>query len=672
MLYGVSLMSSNEKVVLIALAFGAFGCDDELPPIAPTVVPDAQMIDAGPRDMDSAGDGGPDGGSVEACAAGGPTVDLETPTPATDPVADEVVVGPFASVGCRVARSAGADALPVDPESVVIEMLGAAGEVLASPAVTAEGDLFRAQLNVAAVPNGPVTFRCTAFDVGAEPRCGRDEVATFVDNGPSIELSSPAADSIHRSRILLRYRVEPSPLADGDSEAEVASHTLVVAGAAITATREGDEWVADVDLEDRARFPERLRGAYELAIEATNSRTPEAATRRYAQGFTVDTLGPTIDIVSPSSGELVGGTVVVEATISDESNVDDSSVVLRAAGMDFPMTRVVGTDTFRASFDASVFPTTVVELTLNVTAGDVVGNSRTASLSVKLDAVAPILSLDPPLVREARTQGGVVLCSALFDPVGADSAGDGDVVGTTPELRVRAHDLANSSFGGAGTVVFYAGLDTVDVLVLDDTSVPFLVDQDSDGTCDAINPAVEPDPSDPGSAVLIQMQAISARGSAFYGDPDPTMTPSAPAGAYAGGVFGECSPGTATSPPPPICSASSDLIRVIERADSREATIYGKPPISADVCVGDSWDFAGAGVSEGWACVVARGTDELGNVGISPPLRICLTDGVGPNPCPGPIGTTVPEAMRPSCTDSCAPPASFADYPSLQQIGPAP
>ena len=662
-------LSRRDSVAFLSLLLSIGGCGDDVPPRAPES--DMQRVDQGPVDLGTGDDGGADGSMPMACSdPGGPTVTVLAPDPASDPVADDIVVGPFGEVRCQVGRGAGAGSEPIDPESVTIEVLDEGGSLLASPAVTADGDVYIAQPNLSAVPNGPVVFRCSATDTAEEPRCNSGEVTTFVDNGPSIEVISPADGSIHAQRMLLRYRIDEAPLTDGDTEAAVAGHTLVVGGATVTPTVEGDELVADIDFSDRSVYPEALSGDYELTIEATNGRTPDAATARHTQAFVVDTDGPTIVIDRPADGELVGGTVVVEATITDMAGVDPSTVVLRAAGLDFPMTRAVGTDEYRASFDASSFPTTVVELTLNITAEDVVANSSTVGLSVKLDAVPPLLDLDPPDVREAKLVSGEMQCSTLFDPVGADSVNDGQIRGTTPELRVRAWDVSNSSFGGAGTVIVYAGIDSVEVLVLDDSTQPLLVDSNSDGVCDAVSPAAEPDPADPDSAVRIEMAPISPRGNGYYNDPNPTVT-GTPTEAY-GAVFDACVDGESSTIPSPLCSVTSPLTVAIDRPDSGDAAIYGKTPVTTDTCLGDSWDFVGAGIDEGWACVVARGRDSLGNVGVSPPLRVCLSDGVGADPCGGAVLDVLPEGMRPSCTDGCTLPPTFDDFPGLQRIGPAP
>ena len=99
-----------------------------------------------------------------------------------------------------------------------------------------------------------------------------------------------------------------------------------------------------------------------------------------------------------------------------------------------------------------------------------------------------------------------------------------------------------------------------------------------------------------------------------------------------------------------------------------EATIYGKPLITNLTCVGDAFDFQGS-IDEGWSCLAVRSEDNLGNVGVSRPLRACFRADDGGMVCPGPVGTIVTEGM-PSCTDGCMMPRSYRDDPSYQLFNP--
>ena len=663
---------------LVVVGMG-MGCDSGPPGFIEMGAVDFAGFDGGPTDQgtDAAADLSSDIGTsdlgadvsdmlmVEGCAdPNGPTVTILTPNEATDPLTDEVVVGDFVEVRCRVARGAAGDARPIDAESVALFRVDAAATVIASPPVTASGDEFRATCNLDEVPNGPMFFRCTARDTAPVPRCNADDRATLYDGGPSIDVITPTPSSIHSDSMTLMYRVEPEPLGPGDTEAEVASHTLQVAGITITAEQTGpSEYTAMIDFTDRSLFPEELAGDYELILRATNGRTPMPGVRQHSQVFTVDTDGPTIDVDQPDLGQLVGGSTLVRAEVTDLSGVDPATVTLRVGGIPFTMMREGASDFFRVTFDASVFASTTVELTLNITATDTVGNTQTVSLLVKLDSVAPVASLDPPAVRDSNTAAAQVLqCSALFDPVGADSVDDGEVVGTAAEFRARVRDLGNSVVGSNGSVIFIGGVDYAEILIQDDVNVPLLVDTNNDGICDAINPVVEPAPANPAPAVLLQLIPVDPAGNAFY---DREIVDfNTPGPAYAG-AFDDCNPGQASTPPILQCPQTSPLSRIIE-GPSEAPAIFVKPPITRATCVGDAFDFVGAGLAEGWACAAVRTADTLGNEGVSPPLRVCFSDGMGASVCPASIGQVVPEAMRPACTDGCALPASFTDYPALQ------
>jgi hypothetical protein len=594
------------------------------------------------------------------------------PAPASDPNADSLLVSDRVVVRCIVNHGGAPESRPVDAESVAIVRLDGTGMVADSPAVTSTGSEFQASFNLGALPNGRVAFRCTAADTNEEPLCGRGEVQTLLDLGPRIEVLTPPDLSIHSERMTLRYRVTPSPLDATDSEADVVDHRLVVAGVTITSASEvGDgELQADIDFTDRSVFVEPLAGEFELVLTATNMRTPVAATRRTVQSFTIDSEGPVVVFSTPTEAALVGGRVRVEATITDPAGVDESTAILRVGTTELAMRRVMG-DRFEVFFDAAAFPSTVAEVTLNVTAADIVGNRSTVSRVVKLDTVPPIASLDPPEVREGRVRAMGLECSTLFDPVGSDSVDDGEVVGTAAEFRARTHDLGNSSFGGSGTVTFLAGMRSAKLYLLDDSSVALLVDQNGDGVCDAINPAVEPIPGDPSTAVVVDLVPVAARGQSLFPTAiteDVTVS-GTPASAY-GSAFASCINATTTTTPAALCPESTPMTRVIPAPlAGNPPAIYVRAPITTSTCVGDAFDFQSA-LSEGWACVAVRSEDNLGNVGVSPPMRTCFVDGVGSDPCPGPLGTIVPEVDRPSCTDGCTLPLSYRDIPALQLVVP--
>lgn len=653
-----------QRLVLISLLATVSACPGGDPPPFVPERDTGPLPDGGP--LPDAPDG-PDTGEPVTCGEGGPSVTITEPAPATSASDSNVLIGARHTVRCEVLRPAEPGSVPVDPESVIITRTDADGNTLEAPVVSSDGDVYQANFDLADAPSGEVFFRCIASDTNET--CTISDLSTLVDLGPSVEITSPTPDSVHSSTMNLRYRIVSQPLGDDDLFAGLGEHTVVVAGTTITnIVDEGSgNFSAAIDFSDDTIFDPDLSGEFEIAVSAANQRTPEPAVRVARQAFTLDRTPPEIEFVSPAEGDLVGGRVRVVASISDPSGVDPASVVLRAGMMEFDMNLVPMSTDFAVSFDASLFPQTVTELTLNVTASDNAANRQTLSLVVKLDSVPPIASLDPPDIRAGRIQSGTLQCSRLFDPVGSDSVNDGEIVGTAAEFRARTQDEGNRPFGGEGVVVFLAGLRSVQLYINDQPDVPLLVDLSGDGTCDSINPELEPVPGDPSRAVVVDLEGVRPTGVWPFSSAD-FNSPGTPVEAYAG-TYDACNPGTGSGAVRRVCEESTPMAHVIASTYD-EATIYGKPLITNLTCVGDAFDFQGS-IDEGWSCLAVRSEDNLGNVGVSRPLRACFIDGAGGDAeCPGAVGTIAPEGMRPGCTDGCILPRSYEDAPSYQLFGP--
>ncbi|MFT5355527.1 MAG: hypothetical protein ACI9KE_002746 [Polyangiales bacterium] len=651
------------RLVLVSLLVSVFACGDDAPPFVPQS-DTGPPPDAGPLpDVPN----GPDTGAPVTCDEGGPSVTIVEPVPAADASDSNVLIGARHNVRCEVLRPAEPGSFPVDSSSVIITRIDADGNTLEAPVVSSDGDVYQAGFDLTGTTSGPVSFRCIASDMNET--CSISDISTLIDLGPSVEITSPTMDSVHATAMNLRYRIVSQPLGDDDLFAGVESHSVVVAGTTITnIVDEGDgNYSAAVDFTDDTIFDPDLSGEFEIAISAENRRMPMPAVRVTRQAFTLDRTPPSITFVSPEEGDLVGGRVRVVTSISDPSGVDSASVVLRVGMMEFNMLQVPMSSDFAVSFDASVFPQTITELTLNVTASDNAANRLTLSLIVKLDSVPPIASLDPPDIREGRIQASRLQCSRFFDPVGSDSVNDGEIVGTAAEFRARTQDEGNRPFGGEGVVVFLAGLRSVQLYINDETDVPLLVDESGDGICDSINPLLEPVPGDPSRAVVVDLEGIRPTGTWPFNEQDVT-SPGMPESAY-GDVYDDCNPGNSSATLPRLlCEESTRMSRVIASTYDEE-TIFAKPLVTSLTCVGDAFDFQGS-IDEGWSCLAVRSEDNLGNVGVSPPLRACFIDGAGDEPCPGSVGSIAPEAMRPGCTDGCVLPRTYLDDPSYQLFGP--
>src|SRR5262249_10391806 len=115
------------------------------------------------------------------------------------------------------------------------------------------------------------------------------------------------------------------------------------------------------------------------------------------------------------------------------------------------------------------------------------------------------------------------------------------------DLHAEAVDQGNYGRGADFTIV--AGVSRVTLYVLDDTSLPLVVDtetdtQPGDGICDAINPNVIPInnmPPTPQKAVQIDMVALPVLGVPDFVPPYPIYEP------------GTCVLGTDTQHPDSLC-----------------------------------------------------------------------------------------------------------------------
>jgi hypothetical protein len=95
----------------------------------------------------------------------------------------------------------------------------------------------------------------------------------------------------------------------------------------------------------------------------------------------------------------------------------------------------------------------------------------------------------------------------------------------------------------------------------------------------------------------------------------------------------------------------NDMWQVIQDEYNVTPVIYSASPTAGNECTGVSWEFGTKVSADGWVCFATRAVDNVGNVGVSRPLRICVDDPdrAGTPPCANSsIGA-------PTCTDGCTP-----------------
>ena len=363
-----------------------------------------------------------------------------------------------------------------------------------------------------------------------------------------------------------------------------------------------------------------------------------------------DGRGPRIAVITPLPGTMASGVITLTVEITDPDGVDEPSIKATFADVEVTGIRPSGTNQWSAQIDTRAFSGLVFP-TIVVRAKDRPGIESRFGWEITLDNEAPIASLDPPRIREAKLDGRVV-CAESIDPVGEDAAADGSVQFQLIELRARIEDLSNLGTSTTNVFVPYAGIKagSVQLFVLDDTSRPLVVDSDGDHLCDLVNPQLVPTtiPNAPNEAAVLDLVALPSNGGSNFTNQMP------PGDEFRGENVSDCA--LVTEPaeqPDPLCAAADDNTRIPVTVVGGIPMIYTIPPIPPEqplACMGFAFDVRARHIADGWACAAVRFEDNLGNHRVSPPLRICIdADGSIPGgPCasPGP---------RPDCSGTYDP-----------------
>ncbi len=588
-----------------------------------------------------------DGGEV---SSGGPNVEIIEPTSASDANEDTVLTEAPVKVRCRVSAGLQPDATEVDVSSVMIALM-AGDEVIEEKLPTdVQNDVFEVSFSHSELSSGPLAFRCTANDTSEPPRTSTDRVETFFDFGPEIEVISPLSDTSYplAGTVEVEFRVVPQPLSAQDTESDVAAVRLTVAGVDVEAEEVASEdglYRVFVDFSDGEVFPDTPVGSTPIVIAATNSRTPEAATRIVNYRIIIDGQGPIIEINEPEDGSIEGGEVILKFTISDEhSGVDNDTVVVELNDEPHPYDPLgqwhVEEDAFTFRFDTRNVQGSIVQITINIDADDAVGNSAlSASMVIFLDNQPPLVDLDPPMVREEKESGEDIYCSWAFDPVG-EAVNNYDTIPNMALFRSVVWDITNSVPGQRIYHFSTVDRDKVHLYVQDDTDTALLIDTDGDSFCDDLDVSGLPD---------LKMDAIAPTGEPFWGGPDGDNFSSPP-------VVTHCDYEDGAEPDNLCTEEVSDMTRVIAHwlAGGTEPAIYGVNITSDLSCTGAGWEI-GAFIEEGPACLAVRAYDHAGNIGISRPLVVCLDD---PYTATDECDVDLTEI---DCSDGCTPPVSIAE-----------
>ncbi|HKU44507.1 MAG TPA: hypothetical protein VJR89_40380 [Polyangiales bacterium] len=560
----------------------------------------------------------------------GPVLEFVAPAAARDPVADTVITTRDVTVRCKATKRPGG--AEVDASKVVITL--EKGMTTVTAPVTSEGDEHIAKFDVGDFPNGRLRFHCDAKDSGSPVQSSSIQLDTLLDLGPTIEIIEPKEKDVKalNTETGIQFRVTPAPLAEsGDSEADVKDVLLRISGVTIPISEvAGDPglYKTTVDFKDKALFDVTPSDA-EVLVTARSARSPEAPTRSARVSFLVDGQDPSISVVSPLNNALVRGEVTLVLNITDPAGIKPDTIraEITSPAIVLHDWKSLGNNRYSHSFDTSKFPFDVIQIYIQIFASDLVGNEQSTSHTLYIDDMAPVLSLDPPLIRERKKSGDKWFCSELFDPVGSDAISDGDKwQGTQSMYRVLVEDHAR--IGDGANVGFYATInpDSVKLYARKNLNKPILIDTNGDGTCDEVNL------SDSDTKTLV-LKPLDSKGSSWFSRTvDLTGISSSTCTADPAGQL---------MAPLPICEPGTQMTRVVygRNADKPRAVYAYSPTNTATgACEGLPWEVSNAVDVQGaeWVCVTARAEDMKVNVGVAEPIRVCLSesgaDCAGPAP----------------------------------------
>jgi hypothetical protein len=638
----------KRTLVIACLVLGIAGCwDDRNPPIdGGSGNGGGNHKDAGPSDEKDASV------AVDAGPVDGPDLKFTMPEASSDPNDDTVVATRMVTVRCQATSRA--DGFQLDESSIAItlEKEGPGpSERIASPIDALGNGEYEAKFDVSERANGTLRFHCTAKDLATNPNYSEAILETLLDLGPRIEVLEPKDKGIYalRTPVAIQLQVTPEPLGTDDREAAVTDVKLMVSGMELPLVEAEDKpgyYQTSIDFGDYELFMVPPTSA-EVLVTATNSRTPDAVTRLVKYDVNIDREGPAIAVQSPPDGALVHGEVTLKFTVDDVSGVKAGSVQAELNGnvvtiSDF----VVMGNSYSATFDTRVFGTEVSGLTILLSATDVVGNQSAVLRLLRLDSLPPVISLDPPMIREWHQDGAHYYCSEAFDPVGADSQNDLTTASVASIYRAVVMDQTNRAPGESFSPLAGVAESKVVLYAQRDSTVPLLIDTNGDEICDDINYDAVAQSQRP---VSTRLAAMPPRGESWY---SKTVNFHEVGSDLSSNTICAANPSGGDSPPAGICGAPfpPPLTRIIAgQSESRPPAVFSLNPTNAAMgidCAGGAWELVPI-VGEGWRCLAVRAEDTIGNIGVSAPLRICFDNGIGTPQCNAASDTP------PSCTDGC-------------------
>ncbi len=573
----------------------------------------------------------------------GPTITIQSPASGAEVQYDTLEV---------TALIVAASGSSVDASSVTLSVPSQQkGQIdTATMSLTATPGVYRGQISISHIPSGASELSVSAKDI-----LGRQSVATATylhDGGPVLTFVQPTQKTAKGSiNVELLVDDKLHPLTDA-SKVRVGVRSL---GDVTMTVVPGAVPLRLTGVIDFSQFSPPLDGDQLIAAEATNDK---GTIGRAQKGFIVDNVGPAIAIVTPTAGQFIGGIVEIKATISDISDVIDSSV-LAIFGNDptfsVNLTRQPNSTDYIGQFDVRQLGKQIVLPTLSVRAEDKLGNESEVAEVIVVDNEPPGISLDPPNVRIAKLVNFERICSIEFDPLGDgpfDPPNDGATVQQVFSVRARAEDRGNHAPGLAVERPSLIQVDSVDMFAIAGANGPLVVDTDGDGKCDSINPLLIPSTkaTGPNEALSIRMAQITTPGVPDFLN---AATDPLAAGCTKMGEAGAVLPG-------PLCDLANTYMTVsLYYTSLKIPSIWTIPPVGSgqEACVGYQLDTLNR-LDEGPTCLAVRARDIAGNPGVSMPLRVCIDRGGGkcgswtPPNCTGTFNPVTNVVTSTPCTDA--------------------
>lgn len=344
-----------------------------------------------------------------------------------------------------------------------------------------------------------------------------------------------------------------------------------------------------------------------------------------------DHLMPGVKVNAPVNTLIYSGQVSFDVDVTDAEAITSVTATVGNHTIDLTLDGATP-GKYRGNFDSTTIAG-VVAPSVTVRAINAEGLLTDVAFVITLDNQPPVAELDPPKVR---VQASDMSCSTPLDPVSPDAPNDLSTVAQLVEFRARVVDLPNSGTLTSTVAIAKAGVSTVTLYILDDTTQPLVVDSNGDGNCDEINPKVLPTiPPAAGEASSVNLTAVTGAGSGVFLQAGNTFGPHDQAAA--------CTDASADKPFAPICSGEPQQSLIIAEPVTGKPEIYGIPPLDTLNCMGYVFDMKASSVADGWACAAVAVSDALGNKSVSPPIRVCVSKSGGActdaTPAPNCTGT---------------------------------